>query len=64
MTLPRPSAGTQGKLKIFFGYASGVGKTCAMLRAARQAQEKGVDVAAGCIESHGREETAALLRGL
>ncbi|MBP3312166.1 MAG: sensor histidine kinase KdpD [Butyricicoccus sp.] len=55
---------SRGKLKIFFGYAAGVGKTYAMLRAAHQARECGVDVVAGYIESHDRPQTAALLRGL
>lgn len=54
----------QGKLKIFFGYAAGVGKTYAMLEAAAQMAEAGVDVAAGYIEPHARPETMALLDGL
>ena len=58
------TAGTRGKLKIFFGYAAGVGKTCAMLRAARQAKERGTDVAAGYIETHACPQTEALLAGL
>ena len=53
-----------GKLKIFFGYAAGVGKTYAMLEAARHAKEAGVDVVAGYIEPHTRPETMALLDGL
>ncbi len=56
--------GHRGKLKIFFGYAAGVGKTYAMLRAAHQAKARGVDVVAGYIEPHARPQTAALLRGL
>lgn len=36
-----------GKLKIFFGYAAGVGKTYAMLEAAHQAQKEGIDVVVG-----------------
>ena len=36
-----------GKLKIFFGYAAGVGKTYTMLQAAHQAKERGIDVVAG-----------------
>lgn len=54
----------RGKLKIFFGYAAGVGKTYAMLASAHLAQEQGIDVAAGYIEPHSRPETAALLQGL
>ena len=55
---------TCGKLKIFFGYAAGVGKTYAMLQAALLAKERGIDVVAGYIEPHARPQTAALLRGL
>jgi two-component system sensor histidine kinase KdpD len=54
----------RGKLKIFFGASPGVGKTYAMLAAARQLREQGVDVVAGVVETHGRSETAALLQGL
>ena len=54
----------RGKLKIFFGYAAGVGKTYAMLEAARRAKAAGVDVVAGYIEPHTRPETMALLDGL
>ena len=39
-----------GKLKIFFGYAAGVGKTYAMLEAAHQAQKEGIDVVVGYVE--------------
>ena len=52
-----------GRLKIFFGYAAGVGKTYAMLEAAHRAKEAGVDVVAGYIEPHTRPETMALLEG-
>ena len=54
----------RGKLKIFFGASAGVGKTYAMLLAARQWREQGVDVVVGLVETHGRQETAALLEGL
>lgn len=54
----------RGKLKIFFGYAAGVGKTYAMLQAAHQGRERGLDVVAGYIEPHARPQTAALLNGL
>ncbi len=54
----------KGKLKIFFGYAAGVGKTYAMLQAAHQAKERGLDVVAGYIEPHARPRTAALVNGL
>ena len=54
----------QGNLKIFFGYAAGVGKTYAMLQAAHRMKEQGIDVAVGYIERHTRPETLALLDGL
>jgi two-component system sensor histidine kinase KdpD len=54
----------RGRLKIFFGACAGVGKTYAMLLAAREQFEEGVSVAVGVVETHGREETKRLLRGL
>jgi len=54
----------RGQLKIFFGASAGVGKTYAMLQAARQRLQDGVDVVVGIVETHGRGETAALLDGL
>ncbi|KYF75959.1 sensor protein KdpD [Sorangium cellulosum] len=51
----------KGKLKIFFGAAPGVGKTFAMLKAARSLREEAVDVVVGWVETHGRAETEALL---
>ncbi|MDS0806838.1 DUF4118 domain-containing protein [Burkholderia cenocepacia] len=54
----------RGQLKIFFGASAGVGKTYAMLQAARQRRQEGVDVVVGIVETHGRSETAALLDGL
>ena len=54
----------RGKLKIFFGASAGVGKTYAMLLAARQLREQGLDVVVGLVETHGRKETAVLLEGL
>jgi hypothetical protein len=58
------AASRRGKLKIFFGYAAGVGKTYAMLQAARRERADGVDVVVGYVETHGRPETEALLEGL
>ncbi len=55
---------TKGHLKIFFGYAAGVGKTYSMLKAAHAAKRQGTDVVAGYIEPHARPKTAALLNGL
>ena len=54
----------QRRLKIFLGAAPGVGKTWAMLSAARELKKQGTDVVAGLVETHGRAETAALLDGL
>ena len=52
------------RLKLFFGFAPGVGKTYSMLESARRLKEQGVDVVVGIVETHGRAETAALLQGL
>jgi two-component system sensor histidine kinase KdpD len=54
----------RGGLKIFLGYAAGVGKTYAMLEAAHQRKGEGVDVVVGYVETHKRIETEALLNGL
>ncbi len=53
-----------GKLKIFVGAAPGVGKTYEMLQSAHARLKAGTDVVVGFIETHGRAETEALLRGL
>src|SRR5262245_30215392 len=55
---------SRGKLRIFFGYAAGVGKTYAMLRAAQVERAAGRDVVVGYVEPHGRPETEALLKDL
>jgi two-component system sensor histidine kinase KdpD len=57
-------SGLRGKLKIFFGMAAGVGKTYAMLKAAQALKKRGVAVAIGYVETHGRPETEALLADL
>ncbi|KAA0178735.1 sensor histidine kinase KdpD [Cupriavidus gilardii] len=54
----------RGKLRVYFGASAGVGKTFAMLTAARAAMAEGADVAIGVVETHGRAETEALLAGL
>lgn len=54
----------RGQLKIFFGYAAGVGKTYSMLESAQNQKKVGVDVVVGYIEPHTRPETLALLEGL
>ncbi len=56
--------GRRGKLTIFFGAAPGVGKTYAMLEAARLEREAGRNVVVGIVETHGRYDTGALLLGL
>jgi two-component system sensor histidine kinase KdpD len=53
-----------GKLKIFVGAAPGVGKTYEMLQSAHAKLKAGADIVVGFVETHGRAETEALLRGL
>ncbi|ERF80471.1 sensor histidine kinase KdpD [Bradyrhizobium viridifuturi] len=53
-----------GRLKIFVGAAPGVGKTYEMLQNAHARLKAGVDVVVGVVETHGRAETEALLKGL
>jgi two-component system, OmpR family, sensor histidine kinase KdpD len=54
----------RGRLKIFFGASAGVGKTYAMLAAARAAQTQGAALVLGLVETHGRSETEAMARDL
>ncbi len=54
----------RGRLKIFFGASAGVGKTVAMLLAAREAQAQGVPLVIGVVETHGRADTEAAAAGL
>src|SRR5436190_11717463 len=58
------AASKTGKLHIFLGMCPGVGKTYAMLQTARQRVQEGAEVLAGVVETHGREETKALLEGM
>jgi two-component system sensor histidine kinase KdpD len=60
----REAAALRGKLRIYFGSSAGVGKTYAMLLAARKLQSEGRDVLIGIAETHGRTETASLLEGM
>ena len=60
----REEKSSAGRLKIFVGAAPGVGKTYEMLLAARAKLKEGVDVVVGVVETHGRQETEALLDGL
>jgi two-component system, OmpR family, sensor histidine kinase KdpD len=57
------NAARRGRLKIFLGYAAGVGKTYAMLEAAHQRRDEGVEVVIAYIETHKRAETEALVSG-
>jgi two-component system sensor histidine kinase KdpD len=54
----------RGLLKVYLGFAAGVGKTYEMLQEAHRLKSRGVDVVIGFVETHGRPETAALLEGL
>jgi two-component system sensor histidine kinase KdpD len=54
----------RGGLKLYIGFAAGVGKTYRMLEEAQALKKRGVDVVLGYIETHGRAETAALVDGL
>lgn len=54
----------RGKLKIYFGFAPGVGKTYTMLQDAIMRRSQGVDVIVGVVESHGRKEIESLLSQL
>jgi two-component system, OmpR family, sensor histidine kinase KdpD len=56
--------GLNGRLRVFLGMCPGVGKTYAMLKAAREQQDRGVSVVIGVVETHGRKETEELLKGL
>jgi two-component system sensor histidine kinase KdpD len=70
---PRPRAedflelvqkGKRGRLKLYIGFAAGVGKTYRMLEEAHALKQRGVDVVVGFVETHGRQETAELVEGL
>src|SRR5256714_95297 len=54
----------RGRLKVYLGFAAGVGKTYEMLQEAHRLRKQGVDVVVGVVESHGRPETQALLADL
>jgi two-component system, OmpR family, sensor histidine kinase KdpD len=57
-------AHTRGRLKVFLGYAAGVGKTYQMLTEAHELKRRGIDIVIGYFEPHGRKETIALSEGL
>jgi len=54
----------RGKLKVYLGYAAGVGKTYRMLEEAQELRQKGADIVIGYFEPHGRKETIAKTEGL
>src|SRR6476469_3152140 len=56
--------GKRGRLKLYIGFAAGVGKTYRMLEEAHALKKRGVDVVLGFVETHGRADTARLLEGL
>jgi two-component system sensor histidine kinase KdpD len=73
VTVPRPrpedflelvQRARRGRLKLYIGFAAGVGKTYRMLEEAHALRRRGVDIVVGFVETHGRSETAALLEGL
>lgn len=55
---------SRAKLRIFFGFAPGVGKTYAMLESAQRLAAQGIDLVVGAVETHGRKETETLVQGL
>src|SRR6266446_5033288 len=63
-TRPEMPGKHKGKLKVFLGYAAGVGKTYQMLTEARQLKGEGTDVVIAYFEPHGRKETIAQTEGL
>lgn len=64
MSKPAPGPTKRGELRIYLGAAPGVGKTYAMLGEAHRRLERGTDVVAAVVETHGRRKTAELLEGI
>ncbi|WP_166906185.1 sensor histidine kinase KdpD [Mycobacterium sp. DL440] len=64
MTTPASSPTKRGELRIYLGAAPGVGKTYAMLGEAHRRVERGTDLVAAVVETHGRKKTADLLDGI
>src|SRR5208282_5614654 len=54
----------RGRLKVYLGFAAGVGKTYQMLQDAHELVKRGVDVVIGYLEPHGRKDTIAQAQGL
>jgi len=63
-SLTEPRSTTRGRLKIYLGYAAGVGKTYQMLDEGQALTRTGQDVVIGYFEPHGRRDTIALIEGL
>lgn len=63
-TASRGPASKRGELRIYLGAAPGVGKTFAMLGEAHRRLERGTDLVAAVVETHGRKKTAELLDGI
>ncbi|HEX3579597.1 MAG TPA: two-component sensor histidine kinase, partial [Thermoanaerobaculia bacterium] len=64
LRLTRTDSSGRGRLKIYLGMAAGVGKTMRMLEDAHTMRRADVDVVAGLVETHGRNETAARIADL
>ena len=64
MSSPAPQRPKRGELRIYLGAAPGVGKTYAMLGEAHRRLERGTDLVAAVVETHGRAKTAQLLDGI
>jgi two-component system sensor histidine kinase KdpD len=62
--MPEPKPTPRGRLKVYLGYAAGVGKTYQMLADAQELAQTGVDVVVGYFESHGRSDTILRAQGL
>jgi two-component system sensor histidine kinase KdpD len=61
---PKPNPSKRGSLRVYLGYAAGVGKTYRMLEEAQKLRAKGVDVVIGYFEPHGRKDTIEKTEGL
>jgi len=62
--MPEPTPNLRGRLKVYLGYAAGVGKTYQMLADAQELSHTGVDIVVGYFESHGRSDTILKSQGL
>ncbi len=62
--MPGLDSPKHGQLKVYLGYAAGVGKTYQMLADAHELHRKGFDVVIGYLEPHGRKDTIAMAQGL